>query len=427
MADVGGNVTRVFRRDCSVRISVSNIKDVRTRDVCDGVEKLAGEGSVIGIVPVGFTAYEITLSDICKVKDVSDGIHIKGEKYDVRPMGTTDELIVSIMHMFTYINDDDIKKNLENFRVSVKSIRRHYYRGSNNVADGTRICVVKKLPGFVSLPYRLKFKTRDGIMHFQVKHDNMVKTCNYCNCPGHVIKDCPDVVCRECGDYGHIQAHCTAQPCSACMEYQCMCEPYDDVEEHSSVDAYEKQVDDRLDRFFNDPQGGLPDDELVGEEGGCDSDMQGKCCPTDVDIVDVAGIPVPSIDSSELVLSNSDQVDQVAAVDNDNDNDSHHDHDESSTVGMDMPPLEVACADHLIDKSLRGVVEPSESCQQSGHDVRQMSQEEVIGVSMKAFRFRGKNLKKKGSLGADKSLKKIKISVSETDLSSCVHITKLSS
>lgn len=76
----------------------------------------------------------------------------------------------------------------------------------------------------ISLPYNTKFMTAEGAQYFRVIHNRQVKLCAVCMKPGHLKRECPELVCRECCEQGHYARDCTAVRCPDCRRAFMSCE-----------------------------------------------------------------------------------------------------------------------------------------------------------------------------------------------------------
>lgn len=65
-----------------------------------------------------------------------------------------------------------------------------------------------------SLPYSTCFLTAEGPQYFRVIHNKQVRLCRLCLKPGHMMKDCPELVCRECC----VPRDCTAEEYNVLQE-----------------------------------------------------------------------------------------------------------------------------------------------------------------------------------------------------------------
>ena len=97
-----------------------------------------------------------------------------------------------------------------------------------------------------SVPSFLHF----GRFLLRVWHAHQTSTCRKCNRPGHVDKNCPNVICFNCEDLGHVSRDCTdAIHCSICRDtghtaidckfswYRRPLDVHDDVDDQDKQDA----------------------------------------------------------------------------------------------------------------------------------------------------------------------------------------------
>ena len=91
---------------------------------------------------------------------------------------------------------------------------------------------------------------RFGRFLLRVWHANQTSTCRKCNRPGHVVKNCPNVICFNCEGLGHTSHDCKGPVhCSICRDTDHMAidckfswhrrpaHAHDDVDDQDSQDA----------------------------------------------------------------------------------------------------------------------------------------------------------------------------------------------
>ena len=139
-------------------------------------------------------------------------------------------VVVSLMHLPAYIEDEVIIKRIEEFGVETRGEVRDRMIKGTTVIDGTRMIEVKFPPHVKSLPYVIKFPTHDGMQHYSVKHDYQSKVCFKCAGDDHEIRNCPKTLCFKCKEPGHIARNCppkqiiTIRLCDGCGRYEETCE-----------------------------------------------------------------------------------------------------------------------------------------------------------------------------------------------------------
>lgn len=213
-------------KENTVTVYVQDNKRIKALKIIESVEATCGEGSVYACVPVSGDFYEVTMSDKDCAELLMEGIYIKDEIFDCK-MLETDTVVVSIMHLPSYVENLDIIDKFLALDIDIVSdINRHYYKtnSTNRAADGTRYFTCRFPPGIQSLPYQMKFTTVKGVMSYQVKHDRQQKICHKCWSPDHLIKECPLYKCYNCSEQGHLSRNCQSRRCEHCNAYPVHCE-----------------------------------------------------------------------------------------------------------------------------------------------------------------------------------------------------------
>lgn len=157
-----------------------------------------------------------------------DGFKI-GETTVIVKELNNDELVVSFQNLPAYIEDHEIVDKRHKWGVSMTSpVKRRMWPGTH-IADGTRFVRVKFNEEVQSLPYSTKFNTAQGTEYFRVIHDRQVKVCRLCIQPGHILRQCPELLC---GVQGHYAKECGAasKKCNICLnnEKNCICNHSED-------------------------------------------------------------------------------------------------------------------------------------------------------------------------------------------------------
>ena len=109
------------------------------------------------------------------------------------------------------LSDQALEYRLSPFG-SVVSKRRSRVPGYSNVLNGHRVFGMKLNQ---SIPSFLRF----GRFLVRVWHPGQTSTCRKCNRPGHVARDCENVICFNCEDLGHVSRECPEPVvCSICRD-----------------------------------------------------------------------------------------------------------------------------------------------------------------------------------------------------------------
>lgn len=186
---------------------MDSAQEVRAWDVLKAVVAKIGAGRLLALRPRQIGTFELTLVDKSQVEVMLDGLLVNGIQCTVRSLNMSD-VLVSFPHLPAYITDEDILEKLRLWMVvPLTPIRRRFYPGTD-VADGTRYVKVRFPKEVASLPYSTRFVTAEGLQYFWVIHDKQVRLCRLCLRPGHVMKDCLELVCREYCEPGHCTGLC---------------------------------------------------------------------------------------------------------------------------------------------------------------------------------------------------------------------------
>ena len=114
---------RYYQKELSLMIDVGNNKAVTAVDIIDEVESRCGLNTIMACVPKGNDRYEITLSDEESCDLLGGGIELNGKSYSCMEVSTR-TLIVSFMHLSSYVSDREIIGKLYSYGVEpVSDIR----------------------------------------------------------------------------------------------------------------------------------------------------------------------------------------------------------------------------------------------------------------------------------------------------------------
>ena len=229
MASPGGlgeGDRRTFQRDLSLIVVVGSNSNITAKNIIDAVEAACGLNTILACVPKGTDQFEITVADKEANDLLAGGIQIGEEQFPCREVASR-TLVVSFLHLSSYVTDDEIYDKLYDYGVEpVSNIRRRFYPGTR-VADGTRYLRVKMPPEVKSLPYAMRFTSGTSSDYYRVVHDNQKKVCSMCLSDQHLYRDCPKFVCYHCSGQGHIARSCKEISCDSCGYggSKCKCSP----------------------------------------------------------------------------------------------------------------------------------------------------------------------------------------------------------
>lgn len=222
--------SRIYRKECTVRIdNIPNWKYSATK-VIEILENLCGENTILAVVPSeNKLSYEVTTDDEDTAIKMTNGVEIGEDKFNCI-FQFNDVVVVSIMHLPAYMDDEEILQPLINKGCEIKSDLFRHVHPRTQVADGTRYVHVKFPPGMVSLPWSMKFETGLGPKFFRVVHNHQRTLCNKCGSPHHKYRQCPQLICEGCDEQGHKMRECTAKKCDTCrsLPNRCFCKKEDD-------------------------------------------------------------------------------------------------------------------------------------------------------------------------------------------------------
>lgn len=257
----------VYRRDCSLLIDVGDNKRVKSETIISAACKLCGHENIFGCVPRSGNMFEITTSDRKYVDILEDGLYIGTNLYESKKF-IQDKFVVSLMHLPTYITDNEIEQKLTQCDANIISpIKRRFVEvEGNKFADGTRFCNVRLNENKRSLPFTMKF--HDGICdsYYRVIHDGQCKTCSVCGSHTHLRKECPEFVCFQCGVQGHMKRHCPAEKCRYCRRYKCVCEEEPENDENGEN---VNNINVNVDEVVNDENDGVTEENAECTDMWC--------------------------------------------------------------------------------------------------------------------------------------------------------------
>ena len=181
------------------------VQKLSVLDMLVGVQELCGV--IMGCREKGGGGFEVTMKERGGMESLLEGVRVRGVLVEARGL-LKNEVTVSFMNIPVYIEDDEILLKLMNWGVEPAShiIRRRV--PGTRIADGTRHLRVVFKGDVHSLPYSTKFEVAGGEEYFNVKHDGQRQVCRNCLKPGHIFRECPDVVCFRCREGGHLARNC---------------------------------------------------------------------------------------------------------------------------------------------------------------------------------------------------------------------------
>ncbi|ESO87492.1 hypothetical protein LOTGIDRAFT_145975, partial [Lottia gigantea] len=234
---------RHYNKECTVIFRVKDVKKLDINKLIDAVEERIGLGNCYGCVPRNPDIIEVTVDCVNNAIIISDGVEVDSDFLSGEILYSR-YMVVSILNLPTYIEDDVIVQKLENFVEVSGPVRRRYYNKFKGCTDGTRYVRCKFPSNITSLPWAFSFETVEGARSFRLIHDNQRKVCRQCLSEDHIFSKCPDTQCRRCRLYGHISADCTAQKCELCRRYNCNCNRHIS-EEDGRIDENHKDTNKR--------------------------------------------------------------------------------------------------------------------------------------------------------------------------------------
>lgn len=223
MAAMAGR--QLCKKEATVVVKVDNNSTVLAAQVIRSIEYMNGVGKVLACVPRNADCYEVMVENIEIVENLLGTLKIAGQEYECRKIHD-DTKTVSIMHLPSFVTDDQIRAKIEQLGVRIISrITRKKHRDSD-VYDGTRIMRVKFNDNIKSLPYTMKFSDGQMERYYRVIHSDQVKSCYRCAGTDHMARSCPDIQCRKCLQHGHLQYSCfmVQCPCGIYGSDSCTCD-----------------------------------------------------------------------------------------------------------------------------------------------------------------------------------------------------------
>lgn len=228
-SDRSGRGWRIYEKELSLIAEIGEDSDISVEKLIEEIEKTCGLNTLYACVPKGRCCFEITVGERETYNVLKNGLEIDGQSVWFSEVSRR-SLVVSFMHLSSYVEDDEITAKLEDMGVEILSdIKRRYHRGTN-VADGTRYVRVTLPHEVKSLPYAMKFRTGNTSEYFKVVHDNQTKVCSLCLSAAHTHKACPEFRCHRCNLQGHVVRNCETPKCDGCGYYgeNCICDYCDD-------------------------------------------------------------------------------------------------------------------------------------------------------------------------------------------------------
>lgn len=250
IAETEENMYGEFKLENTVIVNVEG-SEISIDELLDSIEDLCGNETVMGCVPCEGNVFEVTMIN----KDCSEllipSLKIGDIEVSASSMSDT-STFVSIVHLPTYVTDDELSDKMKSFNIQIVSpIYRRYHkrkRSKRRIANGTRYFRVKFPEGIKSLPWSLAFKVRGTTRYFMTVHENQSKVCFKCCSDNHLARDCNLITCYTCFLTGHISVNCPKKWCSDCgkKKTDCGCESDADGNDSDSVTISEYEDDSEL-------------------------------------------------------------------------------------------------------------------------------------------------------------------------------------
>lgn len=201
--------------------------DIDVNELLDSVEDLCGVDTIMGCVPCGNNTFEVTMINKDCSNNLVPGFQVGDMKVSANS-ANDQSTFVSILHLPTYMTDEDLVEKIESFGVQVVSpVYRRYYRRENGIRkieDGTRYFRVKFSNTIKSLPWSIAFHINGVTKYFKTIHDNQSKVCFKCCSEEHLARDCKLSQCYTCFLMGHISINCPKKWCPGCEQRREKCE-----------------------------------------------------------------------------------------------------------------------------------------------------------------------------------------------------------
>ncbi|ESO87629.1 hypothetical protein LOTGIDRAFT_176888, partial [Lottia gigantea] len=118
--------------------------------------------------------FEVTVDSAENATIICDGVEVD-KKFICGEILYSKYVVVSILNLPTYIEEQVIIDKLENFVEVCGPIRRKFYRNNKSCTDGTRYVKCRFPPTIKSLPWAMNFETVEGSRSFRVMHNNQKK------------------------------------------------------------------------------------------------------------------------------------------------------------------------------------------------------------------------------------------------------------
>ena len=217
---------RKYKKECTVEVNVGNRRLINASMLIKAISDYVTD--IYACVPKGSECFDITLPSVDEAKILADEeVFIDGQKLSFRLM-FEDTVVVSFMHLPSYIEDYEIENYLISKGAVLKSEIKHRLIKGTSISDGTRYVRVEFSDTIKSLPYSVGFNTLDGFKYFRVLHNNQVKVCFKCNSPDHELRSCPETKCFRCHSHGHIAKFCEISVCDICGLVETICDCHED-------------------------------------------------------------------------------------------------------------------------------------------------------------------------------------------------------
>lgn len=250
-----------YTEENTVTVTSNTIGLTDIDEMMDSIEKICGDGSVIGCVKRGMRRFEVTLSDESLCDLLVPTFQVGRMTMNATPVKQK-FLVVSIFHLPVYVKEEEILRRLESFGLEIISpvYRKDRIRKDGKSAvDGTRFVHAIFPEHLKSLPYNIKINVRGKIEYFNVKHDYQIKVCNKCYSDKHLARDCPRNMCFICHQLGHISFDCELKgDCDKCGDTKlgCKCKfEYEYIETEQEAEIENDKVESQTREDDSDTEG----------------------------------------------------------------------------------------------------------------------------------------------------------------------------
>ncbi|ESO87493.1 hypothetical protein LOTGIDRAFT_175951 [Lottia gigantea] len=129
---------RTYNPENTIIYRVNNLKEFNVDKLIDAVEERIGLGNCYGCVPRYPDCIEVTVDSAENATIICDGVEVD-KKFICGEILYSKYVVVSILNLPTYIEEQVIIDKLENFVEVCGPIRRKFYRNNKSCTDGTRV------------------------------------------------------------------------------------------------------------------------------------------------------------------------------------------------------------------------------------------------------------------------------------------------